>query len=205
MKKYLINLRVDDLTKNRLKDTSHNLQLNESEFIRKAIWEFEALLEHAEKWNQREEEITQLKASIRELKRQLQAYDDDVHLNKLFSAHKGQIIDGKCINKRTDLLSVLAKNITIDVLEAEEQKPLTSKLTPVVLQAQPTAKFIEEKSEPLTLRDFMVWMKHHWLLALTLLGTGIAYIIWRWWSSSSKKADKSAYSLANWSNTSLLS
>ncbi|WP_428661757.1 hypothetical protein [Runella sp.] len=144
MKNNLINLRVDDSTKLHLKETAQNLQLKESEFIRKAIWEFEALLEQADKWPQKEDRITQLEASLKQLKRQLQAYEEDIYLNGLFSAHKGQIIDGKRISQRADLVNIIAKNTTINVLEE------ISEVLPVVLQSQPVPKLMEEITEPLT-------------------------------------------------------
>ncbi|WP_428662101.1 hypothetical protein [Runella sp.] len=205
MKKHLINLRVDDSTKDRLKDTSHSLQLNESEFIRKAIWEYESLLEQADKWTQREERITQLEASLKQLKRQLQAYEDDIYLTNLFSAHKGQIIDDKRISQRADLVNILAKNTTINVLETEDRESLTSEIIPIVLQAQPIPIPAEEKSEPFTWKEVTVGVKRYWLLLLTFLGAGIAYMVWRWWSKSKKQADQSDRSRSWWRSTSLTS
>lgn len=205
MKNNLINLRVDDSTKLHLKETAQNLQLKESEFIRKAIWEFESLLEQADKWPQKEDRITQLEASLKQLKRQLQAYEDDIYLNGLFTAHKGQIIDGKRISQRADMVSILAQNTTINVLETEEQESLTSEIAPIVLQAQPLPKIAEEKTESFTWKDATFWLKRHWLLLLTLLGAGIAYMVLRWLSKSKKQTDKSDRSLSWWRSTSLTS
>ena len=192
MKNQFLNLRVDTDTKLHLKHTAKNLQLSESEFIRKAIWEFETLLQCNTQALQSQERVTHLETTLRQLRTQMEAYEQNPSLKALFAAHKGQMIDGMLINRPSDLVSVLAQNARITLTESDSE---TQQAVAVVLRAQPAPSLpsnsLADAWEP------SLW-KRFGLLLLALLGTGILFLLLRLRRKRRKTSQKPVYPSPLW-------
>ena len=160
MQDQLLHFQLDTDTQRHLKQAAQNLRLSESDFIRKAIWEFETLLPGNPCSLPSQEFVTPSEITLRQLRTQLEAYEQEPSLKALFAAHKGQTIDGRLISHPLDLVGVLAQTPRITAMEP------ASEAQPIVLHAQPSrpsGSLAEPDPDRRRLYD---------LLLLALLGIG---------------------------------
>ncbi len=161
MQNQLLHFQLDTDTLRHLKQAAKNLQLSESDFIRKAIWEFETLLQSNTCSLPSQECVTHLEITLRQLRTQLESYEQEPSLKALFAAHKGQTIDGRLISHPLDLVGILAQNARINVMEPAPEAQ------PIVLQAHPEPSPSGSLAEPDPDRRRL-----YDLLLLALLGIG---------------------------------
>lgn len=199
MKNQFLNLRVDTDTKRHLKQTAQNLHLTESDFIRKAIWEFESLLEGAAQSLHRQERLTQLETTLKQLRRQLEAYEKEASLKALFAAHKGQTIDGKLIAHPVDLVGLLAENAQITLVEPDSlTQEATLEADSLVLQAQPATESPTTSAEFLPAANELPRWKRYGLFLLGLLTTGVLFLLVRRQLKRRKKAQPAPSPAQHW-------
>ncbi|AEI50626.1 CopG family transcriptional regulator [Runella slithyformis] len=173
-----INFRVDDSTKQLLKDLAQELHLKESEFIRKAIVGFKELTGQVQAAALDREIIQEQEAQLKQLRYLLEGYEKNETFTTLFKNIKGHTIEGKKICSKSDLIELLAKSAAVEIVEAtSETEEATVSISPVVLQAHVTPETVEE---PITRQHIMDFLKRNWLW---LVGMGLAvaaFVFWRW-------------------------
>ncbi|RDB03843.1 hypothetical protein [Runella aurantiaca] len=174
------NFRVDEPTRQLLKDFAQELHLKESEFIRKAIVSFKELTGQVQAAALDREIIQEQEAQLKQLRYLLDGYEKNETFTTLFKNIKGHTIEGKKICSKSDLVELLAKSAAVEIVEAtSETEESTISISPVVLQAHVTPETIEE---PITRQHVMSFLKRNWLW---LLGLGLAlaaFVFWRWTS-----------------------
>lgn len=194
-----INFRVDDSTKQLLKDFAQELNLKESEFIRKAILSFKELTGQVQAATLDKEKIQALEGHINQLNYQMDGYEKNETLNSLFQKYKGHTIEGKKINSKSGLIELLAKSTTVEVVEENvETQESEFSMSPITLQAQLTPEIVEA---PITWQQTIDGLKRNWIWLIGLGGTLLIFIFWRWTAVmkmrpkiiqySSSKAEKS--------------
>ena len=180
MKNQTINFRVDESTKVLLKEFAQELDLKESEFIRKAIVSFKDLTGQVQAAALDKERIQELEGQLKKLRYRLEAYEKNEAFTALFNNIRGHTIEGKKITCKSDLVELLAKSASIEISEAfsETEEPTVS-FSPIVLQAQVMPETVEE---PITRQEVMSFLKQNglWLLGLALALA--AFVFWRWTS-----------------------
>ncbi|RDB05621.1 hypothetical protein [Runella aurantiaca] len=176
MKNQTINFRVDETTKLHLKEIAEELNFSESEFIRKAILSFRELTNQAQGAVLDKEKIQELEGQIKRFSYVLDTYEKNEAFNSLFQKYRGHTLEGIKINYKSDLIELLAKRATVEVME-DNADEATFSLSPVTLRAQLTPETVEE---PVTWQDIFNGLKRNWVW---LAGLGIALIVflyWRW-------------------------
>ncbi|NBB19071.1 hypothetical protein GVN20_06870 [Runella sp. CRIBMP] len=174
------NFRVDEPTRQLLKDFAQELHLKESEFIRKAIVSFKDLTSQVQAAALDREIIQEQEAQLKQLRYLLEGYEKNETFTTLFKNIKGHTIEGKKICSKSDLIELLAKSAAVEIVEAtSETEESTISISPVVFQAHVTPETVEE---PITRQHVMNFLKRNWLW---LLGLGLAlaaFVFWRWTS-----------------------
>lgn len=187
-----INFRVDESTKQLLKDFAQELNLKESEFIRKAIVSFKDLTGQVEAAALDKEKIQELEGQIKRLSYVLETYENNEAFNKLFSQYKGHTLEGKKIHYKSDLIELLAKMAKVEVIEenpSTEGAPLM--MSPIKLEAHLTPEIVEE---PLTWQQVMEAVKRNWVWLVGLVGVIAVFIFWRWTTVMQKRPKIIQYS-----------
>lgn len=69
----------------------------------------------------------------------LNSYEKNEVFNSLFLKYKGHTLEGMKINYKSDLIELLAKKATVEVVEENADEP-TFSLSPLALQAQLTSE-----------------------------------------------------------------
>lgn len=173
-----INFRVDETTKQLLKNFAQELNLKESEFIRKAILSFKELTSQVQAAALDKEKIQALKGNVNQLNYQLDGYEKNEMLNSLFQKYKGHTIEGKKITSKSVLIELLAKRTTVEVVEENvDTQESEFSMSPINLQAHLTPVIVEE---PITWQQIKDGLKRNWIW---LIGLGVAlliFIFWRW-------------------------
>lgn len=175
-----LNLRVEESTKVLLKAFAQEFNLKESEFIRKAIVSFKELTGQVQAATLDKDTIHRQETELKQLRYLLETYEKNEAFTTLFKNLKGHTLEGKEITSKSDLIELLAKSASIEMVETtSETAESTVSLSPVVLQAQVTPETVEE---PITRQQIMDSLKQNWLW---LLGLGLAiaaFVFWRWTS-----------------------
>lgn len=97
------NFRVDEPTRQLLKDFAQELHLKESEFIRKAIVSFKDLTGQVQAAALDKQKIQELEGQIKRFSYLLETYEENQAFNALFQQTKGHTI-GKKIHYKSDLI-----------------------------------------------------------------------------------------------------
>ncbi len=189
MKDETITFRCDEATKHQLKKTGRNLKLKDSDFIREAIWKYEELLGQIKEASNLPQLLSEQELTNQQLSKQLESYEADKNLNRLFSKFRGQVVNGLRINHRSDLVHLIAQHTTIDSTPTSDANTHEAQfeVLPISLNAEPAKETASIDSEPWTMDDTADWAKRHWLLLLLLIGTGVAFLVNRWVSKMSKR------------------
>lgn len=175
MKNQTINFRVDENTKLHLKEIAEELNFSESEFIRKAILSFRELTKQAQGAAFDKEKIQELEGQIKRFSYVLDTYEKNEAFNSLFQKYRGHTLEGIKINYKSDLIELLAKKATVEVVEDNVDESKLA-LSPVTLQAQLTPEIVEE---PVTWQHVFNFLKRNWAW-LTILGIAFAFLFRRW-------------------------
>lgn len=189
MKNETITFRVDEDTKQQLKVTSKNLKFTDSDFVREAIWKYEELLVQIKEASHLPQLLSEQELTNQQLSKQLESYESDKNLNRLFSKFRGQVVNGLRINHRSDLVHLIAKCTTIDITTTAEADAQEAELgvLPIILNAESAKEISAIETEPWTMADITDWAKRNWLLLVLLLGTGVAFLVNRWVTKMSKR------------------
>lgn len=189
MKNETITFRVDEDTKQQLKVTSKNLKFTDSDFVREAIWKYEELLVQIKEASHLPQLLNEQKLTNQQLSKQLESYESDKNLNRLFSKFRGQVVNGLRINHRSDLVHLIAECTTIDITPASDANTEETEfeVLPISLNAEPAKEAASIDTEAWTMDDIADWAKRNWLLLLLLIGTGVAFLVNRWVTKMSKR------------------
>lgn len=180
MKNQTINFRVEEATRLQLKEISEELNLKESEFIRQAILSYRGLMNQAEEAAQGRTTIQELEGQIKRFNYVLETYEKNEALNSLFQQYRGHVVEGKKISTKSDLIELLAKVTTVEVIEENtDTEESAFSVSPINLQAQLTPEIVEE---PITRQQIMNGIKRNWVLLLGLLVALGVFLFWRWTS-----------------------
>ncbi len=189
MKNETITFRVDEDTKQQLKVTSKNLKFTDSDFVREAIWKYEGLLVQIKEASHLPQLLSEQELTNQQLSKQLESYESDKNLNRLFSKFRGQVVNGLRINHRSDLIHLIAEHATIDIhpISDTDNQVAEFEVLPIILNAEPAKEIAAIGTEPWTMAEITDWAKRNWLLLLLLLGAGVAFLVNRWVTKMSKR------------------
>lgn len=188
MKDQFIPFRVDDDTRQQLKDTSQRLSMNSSEFLREAIWEYETLKKKVGENAVLSKKVNEQTSQNARLNERIKLYEGNKSLNRIFEQYKGYKINDIYISSLSDLLFVISENTKIEAsTDNEDVSNSELDIVPIELNAEPTPQSLTEKPKPLIIKDLDEWFKHNWLFSLFLIGVSLAFFLNRFLIKMSKR------------------
>lgn len=172
-----MTFRLDDLTREQLKQSSSRLSLTESKFIREAIWHYENLVGKIKGATDFTKRLKEAEEKNEYLTQRIKQYEVDKNLNQLFDQLKGQTLNGVHIANRSDVVRILAAQAKIETVTSSSGNK-DRQLDPIVLVNHEPNKGLS-LDEPLHQEDNTAWFKRNWLVWVLLAIVAMVYFVQR--------------------------